>query len=305
MKEKLTQFWRRNEFFIFSLGVMGCFIYLLRGGMTSLVYLLFPLSSFFFATFWYSFHDHLTQSNYHTPRFSLNPLGNILVKARWSIMMTFTQFLILIVFFFDIQKNASVIDYYKQMYSILLVLLQFVGIIAIYINSRSDAQLDIHLAVNNPLGSKESREADLHIKVRTRLSTVFLYSQIIVLALLCLIFIIITLSRPYEGEIDSGYAIQEFILLTTSGTSVTLRFSYFFMVLFVIGVLSMLVSIGYGFYLYTHLDLPTIRQVLQEKGFYGADWMVSFIESVIHRNPDKKVLTAIQKEQIMNEIARS
>ncbi len=296
LREKLTQFWNQNEFFIFSLGVMGCFIYLIRGGLTSLIFLLFPLSSFFFATFWYSFHDHLAQSYYHTPRFSINPLGNVITKARWSMIISFAQFLILIVFFIDVQKNASIIDYYKHMYSILLILLQFVGIMIIYIKSHSDSQLNIH---------RGAKDSDLHIKVRTRLSTAILYSQITLLPLLFLIFMIITLTKPYGGENDSGYAIQELLNLTASGLSVTLVFSYFFIILFAVGIISMFVSIGYGYYLYKNINFQALNKLIHEKGIPEADWMVSFIENVIHKKSGKEALTSIQKEQIMNEIARS
>ncbi|MHA1672731.1 MAG: hypothetical protein ACTSYI_03805 [Promethearchaeota archaeon] len=296
LREKFVQFWTQNEFFIFSLGVMGCFIYLLRGGLTSMVFLLFPLSSFFFATFWYSFHDHLTQSYYHTPRFSINPLGNVMAKARWSMIISFAQFLILIVFFLDVQKNASIIDYYKHMYSILLILLQFVGIMIIYIKSHSDSQLDIHM------GTKDS---DLHIKVRSKLSTAFFYSQIILLPLLFLIFLIIKLNKANGGEIGSGYAIQEFLNFTASGISVTLNFGYFFTILFAVGIISMFVSIGYGYYLYKNLNLQALNKLIHDKGIEEADWMVTFIENVIHKNSEKETLTSIQKDQIMNEIARS
>ncbi|MHA1519510.1 MAG: hypothetical protein ACTSRK_04940 [Promethearchaeota archaeon] len=296
--EKFTKFWHQNEFFIYSLGVMGFFIYLLRGGLTSLVFLLFPLSSFFFATFWYSFHDHLTQSLYHTPRFSINPLGNVIVKARWLIIISFSQFLILIMYIFDLQKNESIIDYYKYVYSVLLLLLQFIGLIAIYIKNRSDSQLDIHFG---------EEKSDLHIKVRTRLSTVFLYSQIILLPILFLIFMIVTLSNPYRGEINSGYALQELTILTPSGVSGSLNFSYFFIILFAVGIISMFVSIGYGYYLYKNLNFQALKRLLQDKGIPEAEWIISFIEKLIQQRKEKKTdnITANQKTQIMDEIARS
>ncbi|MHA1796532.1 MAG: hypothetical protein DRO88_02390 [Promethearchaeia archaeon] len=138
------QKFRDNEFFLSTLIFITCFFFLLYSGQRTIFLYLFPLGSFFIATFFYNLHDHLCHSQFYTPVVSFSPFGRTLVYARVNVICALLQMFLIFAWVQDLKNYRPAIELYGDYYFILEVIIFSCGMLITLIFSAYSPEFHIH-----------------------------------------------------------------------------------------------------------------------------------------------------------------